>query len=78
MGDVGEDFKAHREHNKKRKEGNLKNADTDGWKVHTAYHWSRDLNDKRLDYWPSRNKFQYEGKIITGDVVGFIKNRSKQ
>lgn len=33
------------------------------------------LNGKRLDYWPSRNKFQYEGKVLCGDVQGFIRNR---
>lgn len=33
-------------------------------------------NGKRLDYWPSRNKFQYNGKVMTGDVLGFIRKRS--
>lgn len=75
MGDMGDDFKALRELDQARKRRNLIKADPAGWTIHTEYHWSRVLNDKRLDYWPSRNKFQYRNKIMCGDVVGFIKNR---
>ena len=78
MSDVSEDYKALREHNKRKREGNLSNAianDDGGWTKHTTYHWSRTLNGKRLDYWPSRNKFQYEGKISYGGIDGFIRKR---
>lgn len=47
--------------------------DDGGWTKHTEYHWSRMVNGKRLDYWPSRSKFQYEGKVQRGDVLNFIK-----
>lgn len=77
MGDVGEYWNDHREWDKQRKERNLAKADPTGWEIHTDYHWSRDLNGKRLDYWPSRNKFQYQGRVMTGDVIGFIKKRDK-
>lgn len=43
-----------------------------GWTVHTDYHWSRTVNGKRLDYWPSRKKWQYEGRVMRGDVYKFI------
>ena len=76
MGDVSEYWKDHRELDRERKEKNLAKADPEGWTQHTEYHWFRDLNGKRLDYWPSRNKFQYEGRIHCGDVKGFIKNRT--
>ena len=77
MGDTGDDFRAHREADKIRKAKNLAKASPSGWKEHTQYHWSRTLNGQRLDYWPSRNKFQYMGKIMCGDVEGFIRNREK-
>ena len=75
MGDMGDVFRDMREMNKKRKERNLENADKSGWTEHSEYHWSRNLNGKRLDYWPSRNKFQYEGRVMCGDVKGFVRNR---
>jgi len=75
MGDIGDDFRAFKEMDKERKKRNLEKADDDGWSKHTPYHWSRDLNGKRLDYWPSRNKFQYENRVMTGDVSGFIRKR---
>lgn len=77
MGDVGEYWNDHKEWDKQRKKRNLSKADPTGWKIHTDYHWSRELNGKRIEYWPSRNKFQYEGKIMTGDVFGFIRKREK-
>jgi hypothetical protein len=75
MGDMAEVFNLMKELNKERKERNLLNANSEGWNKHTEYHWSRTLQGKRLDYWPSRNKFQYEGRVMCGDVLGFIKKR---
>ena len=77
MGDEGEFWNEHREAERERKARNLASAGPQGWTVHTEYHWSMTLNGKRLDYWPSRNKFQYEGKVLCGDVQGFIRNRSR-
>lgn len=77
MSDTKEDFEYLKELNKERKKRNLENASREDWHIHTEYHWSRTLNGKRLDYWPSRNKFQYDGKVMCGDVTGFIKKRSK-
>lgn len=78
MGDMGEIFNAMREMDRERRESNLASAVEnmeDGWDYHTAWHWSRDLNGSRLDYWPSRNKFRWKGKTHCGDVMGFIRNR---
>lgn len=48
-------------------------ADNDGgWTHHTDYHWSRKVAGKTLDYWPSRKKFMYDGKVKRGDVMRFI------
>jgi hypothetical protein len=38
------------------------NRADDGWTKHTDHHWSRIINGKRLDYWPSTCKWQYDGK----------------
>ena len=43
-----------------------------GWTMHTEFHWSRLVDGKRLDYWPSRKKYQYEGRVRRGDVNKFI------
>lgn len=74
--ELTEMWRDFREQDKERKARNLAKADPTGWTQHTELHWSRTLNGKRLDYWPSRNKFQYEGRVMTGDVDGFIRKRS--
>jgi hypothetical protein len=43
------------------------------WAKHTDYHWSRMVAGKRLDYWPSRKKYQYDGRVFRGDVQKFIR-----
>lgn len=58
----------------------LAQAKTDndgGWTVHTDYHWSRVVAGKRLDYWPSRKKYQYGGRVMRGDVYKFIKGQEE-
>lgn len=75
--DVALDGQAMKQWRKERGERNLAAADPTGWTVHTEYHWSRTLAGKRLDYWPSRNRFQYEGRVMTGDVDRFIAKRTQ-
>lgn len=75
MGDMGDIFRAWNEHEKERKARNLSAADPTGWKQHTTHHWSRFLDGDRLDYWPSRNKWQYRCRVMTGDVKAFIAKR---
>ena len=75
MGDTKDTFQYMKELNKERKERNLANASREGWHLHTEHHWSRQLQGKRLDYWPSTNKFQYDGMIMRGDVAAFIRKR---
>lgn len=45
---------------------------SDGWTKHTPYHWQQRIQGKLLDYWPSKNKFMYDGKVTVGDVYAFI------
>jgi len=51
--------------------------DDGAWTKHTEFHWSRVVAGHKLDYWPSRNKFQYKGKVQRGDVYLFIKRKEK-
>jgi len=75
MGDMGEMFNAMRARRKERRRAALASADPTGWTIHTSYHWSRLLGDKRLDYWPSTNKWQYDGRVMTGNVLEFISRK---
>jgi hypothetical protein len=50
-----------------------KKDDDGGWTKHTEYHWSRSVNGERLDYWPSRKKYQYKGKVKRGDVMRIVR-----
>ncbi len=75
MGDMREVFDAMRQHDKTRRMKNLSGFDSSGWVQHSEYHYSRDLLGDKLDYWPSRKKFRWRGKTMTGDVAGFINNR---
>lgn len=52
--------------------------DDGGWTHHTEHHWSRMLNGKRLDYWPSRKKWRYQQVVRRGDVMAFIQHRDKE
>lgn len=58
--------------NQKKQEKSCIKVSKQEWHLYSPYHWSRTLNGKRLDYWPTKSKFQYDGKIVTGDVYDFI------
>lgn len=52
-----------------------------GWTKHTPYHWSRDLDGDRLDYWPSTGKWRWRSKGYHGtpyDTANFIAKREKE
>jgi len=51
--------------------------DDGGWTKHTQFHWSRMVAGHKLDFWPSRKKFQYRGKVRRGDVYQFICGKTK-
>lgn len=48
-------------------------SDDGNWTKHTSHHWSRSLDGERLDYWPSRNKYMFRGRVMRGDVMTFIR-----
>lgn len=78
MGDMREYGEAMNAYHKERKARNLAQADPSGWTQRTPYHWQRDLNGKVVDYWPSRNKWRYEGRTRVGDIVGWLRKREHQ
>jgi hypothetical protein len=50
-------------------------ADDGKWTKHTEHHWSRLVNDFKLDYWPSRKKWSYRGIVTRGNVLDFISSK---
>ena len=48
-------------------------ADDGGWHKHSPHHWSRMVGADRLDYWPTRKKYQFRGKVRRGDVYAVIR-----
>jgi hypothetical protein len=76
VSDIGEAFRDMKEHYRKVRHERAKAEDPTGWTQHTPWHWSRRLNGARLDYWPSRQRFRYGGRTMTGDVHGFMRNRT--
>lgn len=80
MGDVGEDWRAHKEYLRGKRKDNLEREMPlimSGWTKHTEHHYSGMIGDKRIDYWPSRNKFMFSGRVMTGGIDGFIKKHEK-
>ena len=47
------------------------------WEKHTEFHWSRMVKGHKLDYWPSRKKWQYKGNVNRGDVMAYIRRLEK-
>lgn len=80
-----EDFEAIKQHSKQKFDTDRRRfmadaitKDDGGWTKHTDFHWSRDVLGHKLDYWPSRRKFQYRGKVRRGDVMHFINEKERR
>lgn len=43
------------------------------WHKLTKWHWRTDVAGKRLDFYPTKRKWQYAGEWHEGDVGAFIK-----
>lgn len=43
------------------------------WFRHTPYHWSMMIGGKKLDYWPTKKKWQWQGEVRKGDIDSFIR-----
>ncbi len=44
------------------------------WHVFSDHHWKTEVDGSRLDYWPTKRKWQFRGEVQTGDVEQFIKS----
>lgn len=73
---------AMKQHSKEKFDGDRKRfmaeaieTDDGQWTKHTEFHWSRMVDGHKLDFWPSRKKWQYRGKIRRGNVYEFIKRK---
>ena len=55
-------------------------SDDGGWTKHTPWHWSRMVNGDRLNYWPSRKRWQYRGRVQRGlkAMHGLLKGETKR
>jgi len=60
--DIALAFKALKEDRKEKKKNRLEGACSKGWDKHTPYHWSRFVDGKKMDYWPSTGTVMYKGK----------------
>ena len=83
MGDDDGFWKSLSEHKKEKFDADRKRfleqaiaTDDGNWTKHTQWHWSRIIDGKRLDYWPSRKKFQWQGKVMRG--LGAMHNIIKE
>lgn len=72
MDDMSESYQEIRSRKRTQRAANLAIADPTGWTQHTPYHWSRILNGKLLNYWPSTRKWHYDNQTYTGDIKTFI------
>jgi len=84
MSDMGDMYREMREEKQRRREENRRRAaedmdmDRDVWTCHNTHHYSRDLQGTRLQYWPSANRWHWNGRSHTGkypDLKAFIRNR---
>ena len=66
MSDMGDDFREMREETRKHRQKMLAQANTEGWTRHTEYHYSRVIDGKRVEWWPSGGKVKVNGRMIYG------------
>lgn len=84
MSDMGDLFREWNEFKREQRDRNLQSAfanGTDGWTIHTPFHWSRRLLGDPLDYWPSKKKFRWRGKNRYGEnweIENFIRRREAE
>lgn len=81
MSEIGEMYKALRQNEQASRElqrvENLRNHTSTDWIQHTPYHWGRWVDGKKLDFWPSRDKWMYDGKVRVGGLADWLKERGE-
>ena len=66
MSDIGDDFRAVREETRKHHRAMLAQANTEGWTQHTEWHFSRVINEVRVEWWPGSGKARINGRMVYG------------
>lgn len=61
-----EPFKEIRAERQAKRRARLAHTDTSGWGSFTEYHFYRYVAGGRVDWWPSSNKWQFQGKYFRG------------
>lgn len=68
---------------KKKRSGDLKFpseiAKAADWVIHTDYHWTTIIEGEKIDYWPTKAKFRFEGQTKVGEkqllnLIRILKN----
>lgn len=76
MSDIGDDFRAleemRKEERRERARRNGEIFDQANWIIHVDYHWGRWIDGEKLDFWPSKDKWMYRGKVRVGGLEDFL------
>lgn len=73
----GDDWREYNREKRARRQAasaaRLEAADPTGWSRHTLYHWYRDVNGERIDYWPSTETYQFRKKVFKGSCPNHVR-----
>lgn len=83
MSEIGEAYRVLRDQERQarqeRLERNARQYNKANWRVHTDHHWSRFVDGKILDFWPSRDKWQYDKKQVrVGGLPEWLQKRGEE
>jgi len=62
----------HKQLRQQRLARNEATYDLSNWKQHTPYHWGRTVKGKKLDFWPTKDKWMYDGKVRVGGLYFWL------
>lgn len=71
--EIYEHFDQVRKDRANRRAMRLERTDDFGWSKHQDTHWYRMIDDEKLHYWPSSNKWLYKGKYYRGGLPRELK-----
>lgn len=82
MSEIGDMYRAVREDDQEERHARLARNqevyDQANWTVHTPYHWGRLVRGKKLDFWPTKDKWMYEGQVRVGGLDNWLKARGEK
>lgn len=78
MDDTIDFFLERRRRRQERRAARLASTDDTGWSKHTVHHWYLMIDGKKLDYWPSSNKWQFDGQWYRGGLPRWLSDKIKE